>query len=111
MLGGFVAAVIRRERQKREIVRHLCEPAIASIGGIHDRTRPSAKRRQTSRERGSTEQRAALRGGAGVIPGPLESLGAHYDIGNRKIATMFASDRSFGKALMGGAGRWNELEG
>jgi hypothetical protein len=29
--------------------------------------------------------------GAGVNPLPLESLGAHYYMGNTKIATMFAS--------------------
>ena len=48
--------------------------------------------------------------GAGVTPGSLENLGAHYYIGNTKIATMFASHGASGKAPMGCAGRLDELE-
>ena len=56
------------------------------------------------------EQRAALRGGAGITPGPLENLGAHYYMGNTKIATMFASHGASGKRRWGCAGRLDELE-
>jgi len=35
--------------------------------------------------------------GRGVTPGSLENLGAHYYMGNTKIATMFASHAASGK--------------
>ena len=52
------------------------------------------------------EQRAALRGGAGITPGPLENLGAHYYIGNTKIATMFVSHGASGKRQWAALGDW-----
>jgi hypothetical protein len=61
---------------------------------------------QFLREYRSTEQRAALRVGAAIAPGPLESLGAHYYMGNTKIATMFASHGASGKRRWAALGDW-----
>jgi hypothetical protein len=56
------------------------------------------------REHERTEQRAALRGGR--TPGPLESLGAYYYMGNTKIATIFASHGALGKRRWAALGDW-----
>jgi hypothetical protein len=45
-------------------------------------------------------------GRTGVTPGRLESLGAHYYMGNTKIATMFASHRASGKHRWAAPGDW-----
>jgi hypothetical protein len=46
----------------------------------------------------------ALRGGGNRRP--LESLGAHYYMGNAKIATMFASHEASGKRRWAALGDW-----
>src|SRR5580693_6671125 len=48
----------------------------------------------------------AGRGGAGMTSGPLENLGAHYYMGNTKIATMFASHGASGKRRWAALGDW-----
>jgi hypothetical protein len=53
----------------------------------------------------------ALHFRAGVIPRQLESFGAHYYIGNTKIATMFASDGALGKRRWVALDDWAELDG
>ena len=64
---------------------------------------------QFRREHAGTEQPAAVGRGGGGNPGPLESLGAHYYIGNTKIATMFASHGA-SRSADGLRGGLDELE-